>query len=301
MTDQAAKQYSVRVPGGRSAEVLVAGQADDGLPLVFHTGTPAGLADYPPLREAAARAGLRCVMYARPGYGKSDPQPGRRVADAAGDVAAILDHLGAATFVTAGWSGGGPHALACAALLPGRCLAAATLAGVAPYDAEGLDWLGGMAGENVIEFSAAVSGEAALANVLAPAAAELASATADSIAEALGTLVTAADLATLTGEFGEYSALSSRAAMESGIEGWVEDDLAFVRDWGFEVSDVAAPVAIWQGGQDAMVPFAHGHWLAAHVPGAVRHLLADEGHLSLVANHAKEIFADLAALASRPV
>ena len=292
----AATRHSVQVTGGRSVEVLVAGPAD-GLPLVFHTGTPTGLVDYAPLREAATSLGLRCVLYSRPGYGNSDPQPGRRVADAATDVAAILDQLGAASFVTAGWSGGGPHALACAALLPGRCLAVATIAGVAPYDAAGLDWLAGMADENIAEFSAAVSGEAALTSVLSAAAPGLASATADGMAKELGTLVTAPDLAALTGEFAEYSALTSVSAVATGIAGWRDDDLAFVSDWGFRIEDVAAPVAVWQGDQDAMVPLAHGQWLVAHLADATAHLLTGEGHLSLVSNHLGSIFAGLAAQA----
>ncbi len=108
MTAQAAERYLVQVGDGRSVEVLTAGPAD-GLPVVFHTGTPSGLVDYAPIRDAATGIGLRCVLYARPGYGKSDPRPGRRVADAAADVAAILDQLGAGGFVTAGWSGGGPR------------------------------------------------------------------------------------------------------------------------------------------------------------------------------------------------
>ena len=146
--------HTVPAAGGRQLEVLVSGP-EDGLPLVFHEGTPGGLVAFPPMVTAAAERGLRTVMYARPGYGASTPQPGRRVADAAADVTAVLDALGAGDFVTAGWSGGGPHALACAALLPGRCRAAATIAGVAPRQADGLDWLAGMGEENLAEFAAA--------------------------------------------------------------------------------------------------------------------------------------------------
>ena len=132
----------------------MAGPAD-GLPLVLHEGTPVGLVLYPPTVQAARIRGLRVILAARPGYEGSTPRPGRRVVDVAGDTAAVLDELGADTFVTAGWSGGGPHALACAAALPGRCLAAASVAGVAPYQAEGLDWLAGMGPENIAEFGAA--------------------------------------------------------------------------------------------------------------------------------------------------
>lgn len=297
MADQAARRFDVKLAGGRIVQVLAAGPAD-GLPLVFHTGTPAGLVHYQPIIDAAARAGLRCVMYSRPGYGGSDPLPGRRVADAADDVAAILDHLRVGDFVTAGWSGGGPHALACAALLSRRCLAAATVAGIAPHPAAGLDWLDGMAEENVIEFSAAAGGETGLTALLTRAAAELRDVTAAEIAEAFGSLVTAPDKATLTGEFADHFAQATRAAVANGIAGWRDDDLAFVSDWGFALDDITVPVTVWQGDQDAMVPFAHGQWLASHIPGARARLLDGDGHLSLVASFIGAICADLAAAAA---
>lgn len=298
MTTEAAARYSLKVPGGRSIEVLAAEPAD-GLPLIFHTGTPSGLVDYAPLRDAAAAAGLRSVLYSRPGYGGSDPQPGRRVADAASDVAAILDDLGADRFVTAGWSGGGPHALACAALLGSRCAAVTTIAGVAPHSAAGLDWLAGMGDENITEFAAATEGEAALAELLSAAASDLESVTAEQVAASFGTLVTGPDLASMAAPgFAQYLAQTSNTAVSTGIAGWRDDDLAFVGDWGFAVDQIQVPAAVWQGDADAMVPFAHGRWLAGQLPGARAHLLSAEGHLSLVANHLGEIFSELASLAA---
>ncbi len=297
MTTAAATRFSLRAADGRSIEVLAAGP-EDALPLVFHTGTPSGLVDYAPLRDAAARAGLRVICYSRPGYGNSSSQPGRQVADAVSDVAAILDHLGADRFVTAGWSGGGPHALACAALLADRCAAVATLAGVAPHSADGLDWLAGMAEDNITEFGAATEGEAALGALLSQAASEFGGVTADQVAESFGDLITAPDRASLKGEFAEYLAQTSTTAISTGITGWRDDDLAFIADWGFAIDQVKVPAAVWQGGQDAMVPLAHGEWLAAHIPGATAHLLQDEGHLSLVANHLDAILEELAKLAA---
>lgn len=297
MTDQvAARRLDVKRADGRTVQVLATGPAD-GLPFVLHTGTPAGLVQYEPINDAAARAGLRCIVYSRPGYGGSDPQPGRTVGDAAGDVAAILDHLGVGDFVTAGESGGGPHALACAALLPGRCLAAATVAGVAPRSAAGLDWLDGMAEENVAEFGAAAEGRDRLTEFLTEAAAQLQDVTGAQIADALGDLVTAPDKAALTGEFADYMAHSMRAAVANGIAGWRDDDLAFVTDWGFTLKDITVPVTVWQGGQDAMVPPGHGRWLASRIAGARARLLEREGHLSLVASFIGAICADLAATA----
>jgi pimeloyl-ACP methyl ester carboxylesterase len=231
MAGKAAHRFDVKLADGRTVRVLASGPGN-GLPLVFHTGTPAGLVHYQPVIDAAAGAGLRCVVYSRPGYNGSDPQPGRLVADAAGDVAAILDHLGAGHFVTAGWSGGGPHALACAALLSQRCLAAATIGGVAPYGAAGLDWLKGMAEENVLEFGVAVGGPDGLTGLLTEAAAQLRDVTSAEIVEAFGGLVTPPDKAALTGEFADYVAQLTSAAVANGIAGWRDDDLAFVTDWG---------------------------------------------------------------------
>lgn len=286
------------MPDGRSIEVLTAGPPD-GLPFLFHTGTPSGLIAFPPMIDAAATRGLRLILYSRPGYGNSDPLPGRLVADAAADVAAILDHLGASRFVTAGSSGGGPHALATAAMLPDRCLGAATIAGVAPCQADGLDWLAGMAPENVAEFTIAMEGEAALTTYLRAAAGTLADVTGERVAAELGALASAADRAALTGEFADHLAASFRAAVRTGIAGWRDDDLAFVRDWGFSLDDLRIPLSIWQGDQDAMVPFAHGQWLAGRLPLARARLLTGEGHLTLIARRIGAVLDELAQHADR--
>jgi pimeloyl-ACP methyl ester carboxylesterase len=273
----------VQAAGGRQLEALASGPSG-GLTVVLHNGTPAGLMAAPAIVAATAERGLSLVLYARPGYENSTPDPGRRVSSAAADLAAVLDGLGVAEFVTVGWSGGGPHALACAALLPGRCLAAASMAGVAPYDAEGLDWVAGMGTENVEEFGAALAGEDALTSFLEPAARELAGITGADVAAGLGDLVSAADKVAVTGEFADYLAAAFRAAVAGGVAGWRDDDLAFADDWGFTMADVGAgaPVAVWQGDQDMMVPYSHGQWLAANIPGARAHLLPGEGHLTLV-------------------
>ena len=265
---------------GRELEVLVIGQ---GMPMVFHHGTPGGVAVYQPMVDAAAEHGLSLVLYARPGYGGSTPAPGRIVAGAAADVALILDHLGAQEFVTAGWSGGGPHALACAHLMPGRCVAAATLAGVAPFDAAGLDWLAGMADENVGEFSTALAGSDALTVLLQEIGPLMQGLTADMLADNIGDLASPPDKEAMRGDLGEYVAASFRAGLRPGIAGWRDDDLAFLAGWGFPVaaSAGAAPVCVWQGDEDRMVPHAHGQWLADHIPAARSHFSHGTGHMNL--------------------
>jgi pimeloyl-ACP methyl ester carboxylesterase len=278
-----AEKVIVRAAGERQLEALASGPPG-GLTLVLHNGTPAGLMAAPRIAAAAAERGLRLVLYARPGYEASTPDPGRRVRDAAADLAAVLDALGTGEFVTVGWSGGGPHALACAALLPGRCLAAATMAGVAPHQAGDLDWSQGMSSENRAEFQAALAGPEALTSFLEPVAREMASLTGAAVVAGLGDLASAADKAAVTGDFADYLAASLRAAVAGGVAGWRDDDLAFVTDWGFTMADVGAgaPVAVWQGDQDMMVPWSHGQWLAMHIPGARAHPLPGEGHLTLV-------------------
>ena len=287
----------IDLPDGREIDLLLAGPAD-GLPLLVHDGTPVGLVLYPPTVQAARDRNLRPILMARPGYERSTPRPGRRVADVAADVAAVLDALGLDTFVTAGFSGGGPHALACAALLPGRCLAAASVAGAAPYDAKGLDWTAGMGPENVAEFGAAARGPAALTEFLDREVAGFGAVTGSAVATALGGLIADADRAVLTGAYADHLATGVRASVSTGIAGWRDDDLAFVADWGFSLRrEGTLPVAIWQGDQDRMVPFAHGQWLAANIPGARAHLLPGEGHLTIGVSGIGRILDDLLDLA----
>jgi pimeloyl-ACP methyl ester carboxylesterase len=288
--------FSVHTPDGRVLEVLSAGD-EDAFPLVFHVGTPSAATPFARTTDAAARHGLRLIEFSRPGYAGSTPKPGRRVADVAADVATILDALGLERFVAVGFSGGGPHALACAALLPDRCAAVATVGGVAPYPAEGLDWLAGMGPENVEEFGRTLAGEAELVPYLLGVAAQLATVEPAHVVAALGGLVGEVDKAALTGDYAEWAAETFHRSVSTGIGGWRDDDFAFAADWGFDLASIARPVAIWQGGDDRMVPFAHGEWLARHIPTATAHLLPDEGHLSLGVTKLDQILEDLVASA----
>jgi pimeloyl-ACP methyl ester carboxylesterase len=287
---------TVRSEDGRELEVLRSGAAD-GYPLLWFGGTPSEGSGIPHVTRAVTDRNWQLVSYSRPGYAGSTVRPERTVADAAWDAVAVLDHLGLDRFVTLGWSGGGPHALACAALLPDRCAGAATLASVAPYDVEGLDWLNGMAPENHEEFGAAAESLPALTIYLEEQASGLANVTGEEVTAALGGLVSEVDREALIGELAESVAATMRGAVSAGIAGWRDDDIAFVKDWGFDVSAITSPVSIWQGQQDRMVPFTHGQWLAAHIPGARLHLQPDQGHLSLFAQSPR-IIDDLEELAS---
>ncbi len=282
---------------GRTLEVLTAG-APDGFPLLYHGGSPSAAVTYEPLDSAARAHDLRLITYSRPGYGGSTARPRAepRMADDVADSVAILDALDVERFVTLGWSGGGPRALACAALLPDRCRAAASLAGTAPYDGEGLDWMAGMAEENVAEYTAAAAGREAYDAYLEAEFLPVLMADADDLAEAMGGLLPAADKAAMDRAFTEWLTETFHRAGTQRTAGVLDDGQAAVRSWGFDVGDIRVPVRVYQGRQDAMVPFAHGEWLAAHVPGAEAHLTDDDGHLTLV-TRLPEVLADLRRIA----
>ena len=281
------------LPDGRILDLFVRGP-DDGTLLISHHGTPGAGLPLAAFVAAAAERGLRWVSYSRPGYGDSTRVEERDVADCVRDVAAIADHLGADRFFTSGGSGGAPHALACAALLPDRVRGCAAIACPAPWGAEGLDWLAGQGPENLEEWAAAQEGPEALQVYLEKEAPALREASEpQDLIDALGGLLPEPDRAALTGEFAETLIASSKRAVTNGVWGWFDDDMAFLRDWGFSLDAVGVPVALWQGTQDKMVPFAHGEWLAAHVPGIRPHLLDEHGHLSLAVASFPQILDDL--------
>lgn len=278
----------VTLPNGRQLEVVEAG--DEKSPVIIvHNGTPSAAGLIQEHVEDAVSRGLRIISYGRPGYGSSTRQPGRTVASAAQDTADLADALGIERFATWGISGGGPHTFACAALLGHRVVAAATLASVAPYDAEGLDFLAGMGEDNVEEFSAAVQGEAALSAYLEPQIPAMLGQDARAIAEHMGTLLSAPDKAVFTGAIGEQLATIMQGALRSGIYGWLEDDLAFTKPWGFSLPSIQVPLQIWQGVHDLMVPFSHGEWLAQQIPQAESRLTQEDGHLTLWVRRVPEV------------
>lgn len=279
-------------PDDRTIEVLVEG-ALDGPVVLFHGGTPSAAAEFPMLDDAARANGLRVVTYSRPGFGRSSrrPAPVSHVDDVA-DTLAVLDHLGIDDFLTLGWSSGGPRALACAAVVPQRCRAVATISSIAPYDAEGLDWFDGMAEENHEEFQAARSSPEEHEHYIVENVLPMLEATPDELEEAFTGLVTPVDAAVLTADFANWLSRSFSHAGTQGAVGIQHDGVAALSPWGFDLADVSAPVAIWHGREDVFVPFAHGVWLAEHVPGVEAHLLEDEGHLTLM-YRLDELLADL--------
>lgn len=242
--------------------------ADGRLAVFWHHGTPNVGAPPEPLFATAARLGIRWVSYDRPGYGGSPPRPGRDLASAANYVSGVADALGIDRFAVIGHSGGGSHALACGALLPERVLGVVSLAGLAPFGAEGLDWFAGMAPSGVASLRAAAEGRAAKERY-----------------EASGIEYdpefTLEDLAALSGAWSWLGDVVG-PAVEAGPGGLVDDDLAYVAPWGADPARITAPTLLLHGGRDRVVPNSHGEWLARRCPSAELWLRPEDGHISVL-------------------
>ena len=283
-------ERTVQTPDGRTLAVEEAGDPE-GKPVLVHMGTPNSRHIYSPNAADAAAKGLRLICYDRPGYGGSTPQPGRTHADCAADVRAICTALGIDRVAIWGISGGGAHALASAALLPDLVVASASLAGLAPYGADGLDFFEGMGEENADDFKLLVADKPALRAKLETDRKGLLAATADDLKKAFESLLTPVDAATLTGEIAEYLSFSGHEGLAPGIEGWWEDAEAQASPWGFDIADISVPVMVMHGRQDKFVPVGHGEWLAAHIPGVDARILDDDGHLTLLEHRIPEVHA----------
>jgi pimeloyl-ACP methyl ester carboxylesterase len=258
---------------------------------VLH-GTPGSrFSGQHPHPERVRSAGLRVITYDRPGYGRSTRQPGRSVVDCVGDVAAIADELDIERFAVTGGSGGGPHALAVASRLPDRVTRAQSNVGTAPHDAPGLDWFDGMDPANVKEFGWALDGEQALARELEPEAERALERVDQDPAALLGDFdLSASDRAVLELEdVRQQLRKSLREALAQGVWGWVDDDLAFVKPWGFHLAEIQVPVKIRYGATDVLVPAGHGAWLGAHVPEAAVDVDVGGGHLSTPDDHLERL------------
>ena len=268
--------------GDGLVEYLVDGPDDATDLLLFHVGSPSAAVRYPGLIDAAAAAGMRTASYSRGGYGASSRQPGRSVADEAAISAALADQLGYGQFFTVGWSGGGPVALACAALLPDRVRACMALASIAPPVEAGPAWDALSTPEQLAEWKVLASGDVtsllddfeesvALFRRMTPRRLAAIGGPPDARAVAYGH----------GGEIAPALTRSMRRAVSRGYSGFLDDNLADARDWGFSVADIRVPVVVRHGALDRLVPIAHGRWLASAIRGARGVFLADAGHGSI--------------------
>jgi pimeloyl-ACP methyl ester carboxylesterase len=282
-------QRDITLRDGRTLHIYDEGDPE-GVVVVEHHGTPGSGLSYAPDIELARARGLRVIGYDRAGYGGSTAKPGREVADIANDIEDVLDELGVDRFASLGGSGGGPHTLALGALLADRCVATASIASPTPWVAEGIDQMAGMGEQNVEEFNAALAGPEVLEPLLEREAASIRAASAEDLKDVLVTLLPPVDRKVMTGERAEHAKANLDRALENGVAGWRDDDLAFVKPWGFDLDDIRVPVLLWQGGQDLMVPVAHGRWLAERVPGVEAHISDPDGHLSIAVGRLGEIY-----------
>jgi pimeloyl-ACP methyl ester carboxylesterase len=279
---------TVETANGRRLGVHEGGDPG-GAPVVIHHGTPASGLPYARSEALAREQGIRLIGYDRPGYGDSTRLPGRSIADCAADVGAIADALGLDRYTSWGISGGGPHVLACAALCDDRLTAVASLAAVAPWNSDGLDWLAGMGESNVEEFDAVLAGETALRPLLDRDRAEMLAAAPNELVTVWESLLGDEDRSVLSEEFAAYILAAGALGLRDGVDGWLDDNLAFVESWGFEPESINRPVLLLHGADDRFVPVSHGRWLAARIPGVEARITDADGHLTLIERRLREV------------
>lgn len=266
--------------------------------LIYHAGTPGSSYLYQELVKQCIERDLRIVCASRPGYDGSPRLRGRVYADNVANTLALLEFLDVESAYIVGHSGGGGPALADAALLPARVRAAAAISALAPPDAMGSDWSIGLEA-NEREFKALEEGESRLGQELEKMLEGMAEAKTKDITTSkdFSHFYSPVDQACFKGEYLDFE-LECRRRIQKGLEGWIDDDIALCKSWGFDLDRVRVPVAIWQGGQDNLIPAAHAEWLESHVPGARYSFRRAEGHISLLNQCFGEILDELIAVAN---
>ncbi|MFC9914987.1 alpha/beta fold hydrolase [Streptomyces sp. NPDC127197] len=254
----------------------------DGHPVFLLHGTPGSRNGPRPRSLVLYQLGIHLISYDRPGYGGSTRLPDRRVAHAAHDVMHIADHLGLREFSVVGRSGGGPHALACAALCPGRVRSAAALVSLVPPDAEELDWFSGMTESNVHDYHNALENRLKLHATLVDNADEmrvdplaLFSGLDDEMPYADRQVVADAGIRHMLGH-------NFLTAVQYSSFGWIDDVLSFCTPWGFDPAAITVPTLLWHGEQDVFSPVDHFRWLARRVSGATAVLQPAAAHFAAV-------------------
>ncbi|MDN3025844.1 alpha/beta hydrolase [Streptomyces sp. S.PB5] len=265
----------------------------DGYPVFLLHGTPGSRLGPRPLPSFLHRLGIHLIAYDRPGYGDSGRLAGRTVKDVVADVEAVATGLGLeGRYSVVGRSGGGPHALACAALNPKRVASAAALVSLAPSNAEGLDWYAGMAESNVLAYSRATlalrgedPGHLTELKELTDSLAR----SADAVKQQPGSLLSNLDP--------ELPAADREVVEDAGMrglllenylqgvgeswEGWLDDVLALCSPWGFDPATIKdVPVLLWHGEHDTFCPVGHFRWLAERIPSATAVLQPSAAHFA---------------------
>ena len=283
-------EHRIPLQDGRTLAVAEWGDPN-GKPVITFHGTPGSRIGYwtrePQIWQ---RFGLRRLSFDRPGYGDSTRLAGRSVADVVPDIVALADYFGLRRFTISGGSGGGPHVLACAALIPERIVRCLSSVTPAPIDAEGVEFLAGMNEGNVREFGAAQEGEDVLRPILEKTRLEMIDALTSGRSDFLGEGYDMPEADRVEMELQQKSAAAHfLTAFARSIDGWVDDDLAFVKPWGFDVTSCRVPVVLAYGREDALVPAAHGDWLAERVPNAVTWVQEETGHMTTAADMERDL------------
>ncbi len=278
----------IKTRDGREIQIMQDGDLD-GIPVVVHHGSPGSRKLSSNAIADAAEQGIRLIGFDRAGYGGSTPSPGRTVADVANDVETIARALNLDRLTVWGISGGGPHALACAALLPDLVAGVASLAAPAPYIADGLDWSAGMGESNIDEFNAAVNGRRELEEFIEVETPGILSADPETLLDGLKSLLSPVDSEVLSGDFVFELINNMIEGIRNKRDGWIDDDLAFVKSWEFDLGQIQIPVLLLHGKQDNFVPYAHGEWLTDQIPGVESRILPDDGHITLLVNRISEV------------
>jgi len=281
----------LKLTDGRNLD-FISNEISSDKAILFHHGTPGECSGWE--KWFSEIKSVRAISTSRPGYGLSDRRVNRRVASDLDDQIQILDHFEIEEFVSIGWSGGGPHAINMTR--ENRCRGAITLAGVGEWGNADLDFLEGMGPENHAEFGAALEGEAVIEKWLKDNVSSFANVQGSDLIESFGGLIGEADKKALTPEVAEIDAASFRRALSLSYSGWIDDDLAFVQPFGFDLSKIEKRVMVWQGDDDFMVPKAHSEWLAKHIPTSKLFFVPGHGHISLGESYRSEIIAQAEAM-----
>lgn len=284
------KDSKVRLQDGKVIDVAEGGDPRGHPVFVFH-GSPGSRVLYRHHVEDAQRKGVRLIGFSRPGYGGSTRELGRTVADGVDQLSSLADSLGIERFGVWGHSGGGKYALASAALIPRRLVGASCLSALAPVGSEGLDWFAGMGKSNEDDFKLMTSDRKAWEKASEEQAKMMVAGapTRENVIMALGTLLSDVDRSMLTDDMVEFLTASTREGLKNGAGGWIDDALAEASPWGFELASVRSPTQVWHGRHDGFCPYAHGEWLARHVPNAEVHLEQGAGHLSMYERKIPEV------------
>ncbi|MFF7949250.1 alpha/beta fold hydrolase [Streptomyces griseorubiginosus] len=249
-----------------------------GRPVFLLHGTPGSRLGPAPRPSVLYRMGVRLITFDRPGYGGSDRSVGRTVSAAAEDVSLIADALGIGRFGVVGRSGGAPHALACAALIPERAARTGALVGLAPPDAAGLDWFDGMTEANVRAYVNAAAGRHRLTAALGRRSLTIRADPAAILAEMRNGLPESDRR--IIADAGVQAMLKRNFAegLRTSADGWVDDVMAFSTGWGFDLSGITGPVVLWHGAEDIFAPVEHTRWLGRNIPGALVEVEPDAAH-----------------------